>query len=174
MAFRLPRLPRGPIVSPKSGDPVQMFTVYWQRFAEAIEAQEEAQDATINRMRRLMSHTAPTTILSAHDDGSSCTVTVLDHVRIYADATSLSITGGSYPGLANDTWYACYYDDVTLQETAPDFVFTTDANEAQAAFADGRHFCGLIKTPVAGTGQTIESGGAYPVGSAAVAGEMIL
>lgn len=171
MAFRLPRLPGQ---TPTSLSAIWgQLQLWWQRLVEAIEAQETAQDATINRIRRLLSHTAPTTILSALDNGTSCTLTVLDHDRVYADATLVSITGSSTPGLLNDTWYAGYYDDTTLSNTHPVFQFTTNFNVASAASADGRHFLGLIKTPAAHTGTTIASGGAYPVGAATVGGELV-
>jgi len=173
MAFRLPRLP----ATPPSHSQLQ---VWWQRVVERIEAQEAKQDeliseitAAVNRIRRLMSHTLPTTILSAVDNGPSCTITVLDHTRVYGDATTLAITGSGQAGLASGTWFACYYDDATLENTAPAFVFTTNLESAQAAVADGRHFCGLIKTPVAASGATIESGGAYPAGAATVGGELL-
>lgn len=164
MSFRLPRLP-------STAPTHAQLQLWWQRVVETVEAQEALQDATIKRLRRVNSHTEPTTILSALDNGASCTITVLNHTRIYADATTLAITGSAQAGLLNDTWYACYYDDETLEDTTPTFVFTTDLNIAQAVKADGRHFCGLIKTPAAASGQTIESGGAYPGGSAAIGGE---
>jgi hypothetical protein len=167
MGFRLPRLPG-------SQPPWKTFQLWWQRVIEAIETQEASQDATINRIRRIMSHTTPTTILSAIDNGTSCTATVLAHTRVYADATTLSIVQSSpYPGLTSDTWYACYYDDLTLADTTPAYVFTINVEDAQSATADGRHFCGLIKTPVAASGETIASGGSYPVGAAAVGGELM-
>jgi hypothetical protein len=173
MAFRLPRLQRDvAIADPKTGRPTALHQRWWQSLAETIETQETFQDSTINRIRRLLSHTTPTTILSATDNGASCTITVLDHTRVYADATTLAISGGATAGLASDTWYACYYDDETLADATPSFVFTTALETAQAAVAEGRHFCGLIRTPVAGSGQTVESGGAYPAGAANVGGEL--
>lgn len=171
MTFRLPRLPgKAPSTI---GSIWASLQLWWQRVVEQIEAQETKQDDTINRIRRLLSHTDPTTILSAVDNGATCTITVLDHTRIYADGTTLSIIGAAgVTGLASDTWYACYYDDPTLADTTPSFNFTTDIALAQAVVANGRHFCGLIKTPVAASGQTIESGGVYPAGAATVGGEL--
>jgi hypothetical protein len=173
VTFRLSRLPQGVQLVGKDGQPTRQFSLWWQRLVGNLEAQEAAQDAIINRIRRISSHTQPTTILSAEDNGADCSVTVLDHARIYADATTLAITGSTTTGLTSDMWYACYYDDTTLADTTPDFVFTTNVDEAQNAVADGRHFCGLVKTPVAASGETIESGGAYPMGAAAIGGEML-
>lgn len=179
MAFRLPRLPMAAIVDPKTGHPSQAFTVYWQRVIEGLEEQERRQDEiiarlneTINRIRRLLSHTEPTTILQAADDGATCTVTLLPHTRVYADGTTQAVAGDSESGIASNVWVAVYYDDVTMAEAAPAIVFTTDLEEAQAAKADGRHFCGQILTPEAGSGDTIESGGSYPGGSGSVGGEV--
>jgi hypothetical protein len=170
VTFRLPRLP---------GDIPSSLRViwgrlqyYWQRLCEAIEAQEARQDETINRIRRLLSHTEPTSIIEAVDDGATCTVTLLPHTRVYADATTLAITGASESGLLSNTWYAAYYDDPTMADTSPDIIFTTDLEIAQAARADGRHFCGQFLTPEAGSGDTIESGGSYPGGGGTVGGEI--
>lgn len=169
---RLPRLPGG--AAPATIAAIwSQLQVWWQRLCEAIEAQETIQDATINRIRRILSHTEPTTILTAEDDGSDCTITIQDHVRIYGDGTTLSITGGVFPGKLSNTWYACYYDDPTLAETAPTFVLTTDTGTAQPNIGDGRHFCGLILTPKSGTGTVIESGGSYPAGSGGGVGSEI-
>lgn len=162
MSFRLPRLP--------SSQPAwQKFQVWWQRVLETLEAQEATQDATINRLRRVMSHTEPTSIFTATDDGN---LVIADHTRVYADGTTLSVTGTTKTGLTANTWYAVYYDDTTLADTTPTYVVTTDIASSPAAKAEGRHFCGLILTPAAGSGDVIESGGTYSVGSGSVGGEV--
>lgn len=158
MAFRLPRLP--------SVEPAWLqFQKWWQSVVEAIERQESGQDLTINRLRRILSHTNPTTILSATEDGAAATITVASHTRVYGDGTTLAVTGAAVTGLLPDTIYAGYYDDETLADTTPAFTFTTDMPSAQAVAAEGRHFLGRIKTPAAASGKTIEGGGVYPIGS---------
>lgn len=165
MAFELPRLPQ---TAPSHAE----LQVWWQQVVEAIEAQEALQDATIARIKRLNSHTDPTTILTATEDGVNATITVITHNRVYGDGTVLPV-GASAPetGLACDTYYAVYYDDTTLADTSPDYQFTTVLKNAQASAAEGRHYCGTILTPSAGSGDVIESGGAYPVGNS-VFGEL--
>lgn len=172
MTLRLDRLnSRSPIVDAQ-GRPSADFHRLIQKAWEALEAQEAAQDATINRLRRIGSHTEPTTILQAVDNGANCTITVLDHTRVYADGTTVAITGTSRPALSSNAWYAVFYDDETLEDTTPTFVFTTTLELAQAAKAEGRHYCGQIKTPAAASGDTILSGGAYPAGGNSVGGEL--
>lgn len=158
MAFELPRLPQ---TSPSHAE----LQVWWQQVVEAIEAQEALQDETIARIKRMTSHTEPTTILTATEDGATSTITVADHIRVYGDATTLPVSGGSEDGLACDTLHAVYYDDTTLANEEPTYVFTTYLPTAMAAKGDGRHFCGVILTPVAGSGDTIAAGGAYPAGN---------
>jgi hypothetical protein len=173
MAFALDRLSLSPMVDKATGRPLIIFQRLWQKMCETIEAQENTQDAIIARIRRINSHTIPTTILSATENGVSVTIEVLNHTRVYADGTTLAITGDATvgTGLLADTIYGCYYDDTTLADTTPAFVFTSTISDAQAAAAEGRHFCGCILTPSLASGDTIESGGAYPMGSS-VGGEL--
>lgn len=156
MAFELPRLPQ---TAPSHGE----LQVWWQQVVETVEAQEALQDETIARIRRMGSHTVPTTILTATEDGSEATIEVAAHTRVYADGTTLAVDGSApETGLDCGEFYAVYYDDTTLEDTAPDYQFTTDLPSAMPAAADGRHFCGVILTPEAASGDVIESGGAYP------------
>lgn len=171
-AFRLPRLPA-------SQPAWKNQQLWWQRVVEQIEAQEARQDeiiaelkATVDRLRRLLSYTNPTTILNATDDGSDCTITIAPHKRVYADSTDVDVNGGAFPGLLPDTLYAVYYDDPDFAGGTPTYVVTTDLAEAQYNVDDTRHFCGIILTPVAGSGDSIDSGGSYPGGSGGVAGEV--
>jgi hypothetical protein len=165
MAFRLPRLPS---VQPAWS----IFQLWWQRVVEQLEAQETAQDAVINRIRRLLSHTDPTSILTAADAGANSTITVANHVRVYADGTTVNITGiPPLTGLTSATSYGLYYDDLTLALTTPVVVATTTLKDSYAAAAEGRHFLGVIKTPTAGSGKSYVGGGAYPANSS-IGGEI--
>lgn len=155
MTLHLPRL--------TSGD-VQVMSA-WNKAMVAVEAQFTDQQATIDRIRRLFSHTLPTRVLIASDDGAAATITVADHTRVYGDATTLAITGGAVSGLESDKSYAGYYDDATLVLAAPTFHFTQTIETAQSAAAAGRHFLGVIRTPVAASGDSRTGGGAYPAGS---------
>lgn len=165
MSLHLPRL--------TSGD-IQVMSA-WNKAMNAIEAQFDSLTETVNRIRRLNSHTVPTTILSATEDGATVTIKVLDHVRVYGDGTTVNITGNATDGagLLPATWYGCFYTDTALSDETPAFVFTQTLSQAVAAAADGRHGCGSILTPALGSGDTIESGGAYPGGAAPVGGELL-
>lgn len=173
MVFKLPRFQfKVPLVE-KEGAPTQAFHQWWQEVVQKLELQITTLETAILNIRRINSHTEPTSILSATDNGVTCTVTVLGHKRIYGDGTSVTVIGTATPGLLANTWYGCYYDDTTLSVTNPTFIFTTSLLTAQAAKAAGRHFCGLIKTPVAASAQVIVSGGVYPVGGGTVGGELL-
>jgi hypothetical protein len=139
--------------------------LWWQKVVEAIEGQEASQDTILNNLKRNFSHTEPTTIFVATENGATATITISDHVRVYGDSTRLNVTGGSIAGLACDTPVAVYYDDLTLTEVAPDYVATTVIKDAQTIAAAGRHFCGVIRTPAATSGAVRDGGGVYPAGS---------
>lgn len=172
MAFKLPRLP----AVQASWSNLQ---VWWDKLCTKIEAQEGAQDdiiatlnatvatlnATVSRLKRITSHTSPTTIVHATDTGTTSNIVIDNHTRVYGDGTTLSITGATITGAPADTIVALYYDDTTLAVAAPTFHYTTTYPTAQAVAADGRHFMGFIKTPVAGSAATKDGGGVYPLGS---------
>lgn len=158
MAFRLPRLP--------STQPLwASMQRWWQSVVEAIEQQESDQDAILARLKRNFSHTDPTTIFATSENGTTATITIAAHVRVYGDGTRFSVAGGTLAGLACDTATAVYYDDTTLADATPTYVATTTIKDAQSIAADGRHFCGVIRTPAAASGSTPEGGGVYPQGS---------
>jgi hypothetical protein len=173
MTLHLERLRAGVPIVDKSGAATLAFLGLLDRVWTQIEAQEASQDVVINRIRRLLSHTVPTTILTAVDAGTTATITVSNHIRVYADGTTVSISGGAaHTGLTSGTAYGAYYDDLTLAETAPTIILTTTLKNTYAAAAEGRHFLGIVTTPPAGSGKTFTGGGAYPPGSS-VGGEVV-
>jgi hypothetical protein len=111
------------------------------------------------------SATSPSNILTASDAGTDATITIASHTRLYGDATSLSVTGGSITGLAYSTIYGVYYDDTTTANTTPTYHATTTLKNAMANFAAGRHYCGQVTTPASGGGSTSGSGAQPPQGS---------
>lgn len=126
-------------------------------------------ETTVSNLRRIGSHTEPTSIFSATDAG---VLTIAAHTRVYADGTTLAVAGSTVTGLLNNTWYGVYYDDTTLASATPTYVVTTSIDDTPAAKASGRHFCGLILTPKAASGVVVESGGTYSTGSGTVGGEV--
>ena len=155
------------------------------RIAE-IEAAQTAADAaqsdataSYREAARINSYPNPGVgIVSASDAGTSATVTITGHTRVYPveggiDVPDVSITGGSITGLSYSTTYYVYYDDTTLSVTAPTFVATTSSPTAQVGAAPGRHFVGFVTTPASGGGTTSGGGGAPPGGGGGGSGGAI-
>lgn len=145
------------------------------QLAQIIAAQNSAnaaQDAAEQGAReiaRIASYTSPTAVLEAGDDGTDATIEVFAHTRIYPvqgslDVPDLAITGSLLVGLLPSTTYAVYYDDVSLADTTPAFVASTDIGAAQVGAAPGRHFLGVITTGAIGDPPST-GGGTYPPGS---------
>lgn len=176
MALQLPPLPEfQPTWS--------TFQTWWQQVKEAIERNEEAQQilfdaideilgeqgtGVVGQLAILGSYSIPTLTLTAADVGASVTITVASHIRRYADATEVAVTGGTVTGLAYSTVYAVYYDDATRTLATPTFVATTDLETGQHNYAEGRHYLGTVTTPAAAGPPT--TGGSPPAGSGYTAG----
>lgn len=165
MTFSLPPLAAAVPIVDANGRPSNQFIRFWQSVTSLIAAQENSQNTTLANLKRLTSHTSPTTIVHAADAGATATITIDGHTRVYGDGTTLALAGAVHPGLVSATTYAIYYDDPTLLLATPTYLFTTTLATAQAAAAEGRHFLGIITTPAAGSGLTIDGGGVYAVGS---------
>jgi hypothetical protein len=103
---------------------------------------------------------APADILTASDAGSSATVSVAAHSRVYGDISSVSVNSGSITGLAYSTDYFVYYDQSSRAGGTVTYVADTNANHAMPTKAAGRHYCGKVTTPAAGGGST--TGGSTP------------
>lgn len=109
------------------------------------------------------SATSPTTVLSAFDAGSSASITIAAHTRIYGDNTSVSgVASHTITGLSYSTTYGIYYDDPTTSTTSPTYVATSTLSDAMPNKANGRHYVGQVTTPASGGGST--SGGGVPPG----------
>lgn len=180
----LPPLPNGQaITDPKTGQPTLSFTVYWQQLIGQITlsltditnilndilAAQAAAVAAAREAARLSSYTQPSSVLTAADVGTTATVTVAAHLRVYPvqgtiDVLDIMIAAGSISGLAFSTTYYVYYDDTTLANTAPGFIATTSLGSASVGAAQGRHFLGKIITPADGAGNTTGTGGLPPGG----------
>lgn len=85
--------------------------------------------------------------LTATDAGANVTITVAAHNRVYGDATTLAITGGSVTGQPYSTLVYIYYVDATRADTTPTFLATTDASTA--AQTGDTHLVGSVTTPAA-------------------------
>ena len=76
-------------------------------------------------------------------------VTVSAHTRVYADNTTVAVSGGTVSGLSPTTVYYIYYDDASRSGGSVTFVATT--SEGTAAQTGNRHLVGKITTATAGT-----------------------
>jgi hypothetical protein len=137
---------------------------------DAANAAAASATAAARETARINSYPSPSDILSAADAGTTATITVDDHDRIYpvqgtVDVPDLAITGSDITGLSFATLYYVYYDDTTLADTTPTFQATTDAATAQVGAAAGRHFVGSITTPADGGIDTSGGGVGAPGGT---------
>lgn len=161
----------------------ETFQVWWQQVKDAIEANERAQEilfdtidavlgedgtGMVGRLSILGSFTIPTLVLTATDAGANATIAIASHIRRYGDGSSLTVSAGSLTGKSYSTTYAVYYDDITHEDTTPTYVATTDLEEAQHNYIDGRHYVGTVTTPAAAGAPT--TGGSPPAGSGYTAG----
>ena len=189
MALQLPRLQQSAPLVDENGLPTEAFHIWWNTFAANLEkafddlannvaaiaaaqsaanaAQSTANTAntTANTAKTndkiSASATVPSTLLTATDAGTSASITVAAHTRIYGDSTTVTIGSPvTLTGLSYSTEYAVYYDDPTTSTTSPTYHTTTVLNQAMANYASGRHFVGQVTTPAAGGGST--SGGINP------------
>lgn len=140
--------------------------------ADAADAKAEAADekaiSAAREAARISSYTEPTNVVSATDVGSSCTITVAAHKRVYPvqgdiDVPDLMLAGGTVTEQPYSTTLYVYCDDITLANASPAFLTTADQRSAQVGAAAGRHFVGVITTPAAGA-PPATGGGGYPPG----------
>ncbi len=189
MALKLPRFLRDlAIVSPDTGTPTIAFHQWWEAVLKQIElsinaitdALEAANIAiaaaataqTAANAAQTSANTATSTAklttsgitgltFTATDAGSSATITISSHTRVYGDGTSVSVSGGSLTGLSYDTQYYVYYDNPGFTGGAVTYQSTTSM--ATAAQTGVRHLIGAIKTPLAG-GAAADGGSPRPPG----------
>lgn len=119
MPLKLPRLPNGQAIVDPNGRPTLAFTVYWQKFAEAVEtsvndleqivldiaAAQTAADAaqvaadtaqataeeSAREAARIISYPNPGSIVSAVDAGATASVTIANHTRVYPVQGSIDV-----------------------------------------------------------------------------------
>jgi hypothetical protein len=103
--------------------------------------------------------------MSATDAGSSATITISAHTRVYGDGTSVSVSGGSLTGRAYDTVYYVYYDQPSRAGGSVTYQSTTDATVA--AQTGDRHVVGSTTTPLA-AGAPIDGDPVLPPGAGSI------
>jgi len=179
----LPPLPQGQQIVQPDGTASLAFTVYWQQLIDNlgttltnitdiladILAAQAAATAAAREAARLSSYTQPSSVLTAADVGTTATITIAAHNRVYPvqgtiDVADISVSGGSIGGVGFSTTYYVYYDDTTLANLSPSYLATTSLGTASVGASPGRHFVGKIITPADGLGNTTGTGGTPPGG----------
>jgi hypothetical protein len=85
--------------------------------------------------------------LTATDVGASVTVAISSHTRVYADGTSVAVTGGSITGLAYSTAYYFFYNDPFHTGGVVAYHYST--NQADMIQSGDVHAIGAVTTPAA-------------------------
>lgn len=183
MTFRLPRLMRGALIAdPKTGRATDDFRLWWQRFAEQIEAEVGALEAAVaaeaaaavaeaaavtattaattaqtaadgaNSVASLTNSGVTGATITGSDAGATATATISAHTRQYGDGTSVAVNGGAVTALAYSTTYFIYYDQASRLGGVVTYAATT--SEATAAQTGDRHLVGMVVTPAAAAPNT--------------------
>lgn len=172
--LKLPRIQAGTRYFNADGTATQQMQIMWQRLCEntetsvnsqaetlaAIEAAQTAADAanaaaetantaatTVTAQSNLVSSYPDGATLTATDAGANVTVAISAHDRVYADGTTVAVSGGNVTGLSYSTLYFIYYDDPTRAGGSVTFAATT--SETTAAQTGDRHLIGSVTTPAA-------------------------
>ena len=111
--------------------------------AQAQEAADETKAATA-----LANSYVTGLMLGSTDAGSSASISVSTHTRVYGDGTSASVNAGALTSLAYDTYYYVFYDDPARVGGAVTYQVTTA--EDIAAQTGACHVVGAIRTPASG------------------------
>lgn len=164
----LPNLDIWQQIVDKTGHPTPPFHIWWQEFIKAQNATNTSLQNQINTVTGLNgSVTAALTAaddsilvssgvvgatLTASDAGTTATISVSAHARMYGNGSTVSVTAGTVTSLAFSTEYYVYYDQPTRVGGAVTYLATT--NKMTAVQTGDRHFVGTITTPADGAANT--------------------
>lgn len=168
MALKLPRFLRELAIVTNEGTPTTAFHQWWEavlrQVEQSINAIQDALDAAgiaqaaaataqtaanqATAIAKLTNSGITGLTFTATDAGSSVTISISAHTRVYGDGTSVSVNGGSFTGQAYNTTYFVFYNDPAFAGGAVTYQITTTA--ANAAQTGTRHLVGSITTPAAG------------------------
>lgn len=88
--------------------------------------------------------------LTSSDAGSSATISISAHSRVYATnpLTTVAVSAGTVTGLAYDTRYYIYYDQPSRAGGTVSYMAST--TQSDVAQVNDRHSVGYADTPMAG------------------------
>lgn len=112
----------------------------------AADTASAAADAAASESSLATSGTTGLTI-TATDAGSSVTVAISAHNRIYGNGVSVAVSAGSITGLAYSTTYYLHYSDPARAGGSVTFLAST--SQAAAAQTGATHSLGAVATPAA-------------------------
>ena len=114
--------------------------------AAAVVAQNAADGA--NSVASLTSSGVTGLTLSAVDAGSSATISVSAHTRVYGNGSSVSVSASPpLTGLSYSTLYYVFYDQPSRSGGTVSYQITT--SQTTAAQTGNRHLVGAVTTPAA-------------------------
>jgi hypothetical protein len=85
--------------------------------------------------------------ITATDAGTSATITISAHTRVYGDGSSVSVMGGSLTGLAYSSSFWVGYVDAA--RTGGAVTYTSSASIQGNGTSADYHFVGAVTTPAA-------------------------
>jgi CTP-dependent riboflavin kinase len=173
---RMPRMDRNIAIVGADGKPTEIFFRWFQRFAEAIDDNTDA-NAAVDTSQSELLDTLNTTVATLNDvvdelqaqrdmertrdsqvSGLTITpgansITISGHTRSYLDPTaSVAVTGDAISGLAGATTYYIHYTDPDREGGAVGYQTSLNLEGATATLSEPhRHFVGFATTGGAAT-----------------------
>ncbi len=161
------------------GYPTLPFHVWWQEFVKNQNSTNESLQDQLSTLTGLdgsisdvlsaaesavvVNSGTLNATLTGRDAGSTASIDVSGHVRVYGDGATVSVNPGSINGLAFGTTYYVYYDQESREGGAVPYQATSV--KLTAVQTGARHFVGVVTTPANGSadtsGTTIDPPGFY-------------
>jgi hypothetical protein len=121
-----------------------------------------AANAVVIDAALINSYVSPDSVLSASLVGTTATITVASHTRVYGAGTTIGVNGANIPGLMPSTIYYIYYVDPARNGGTVTYFATIDPTDA--AQGSGKHCVGSIQTPAIGSTGTVDGVTTRPPG----------
>jgi hypothetical protein len=135
-----------------------------QTTADSAQTDANTANTTANTVKRndaiTASYPAPGDVITVTDAGSSVTVSIDAHSRVYGDISNKSVNGGTVTGQPYNTALYIYYDDINRAGGSVTYHATSNPNVALPTKAAGRHFVG--EAPALAAGDPPATGGTAP------------